>query len=710
MLRERIHQTRRELDAVSRELIKLHLLVARVLSADDWDLIDRITTQKAVNIGDQARARQCKKFINLQKTQHPPQLHENKKTVVNLSGVPLEEAAYSALSKGLNFAVAPSSIPVKDILCGVEKAVMVLPEETAEEIRQETVRILKGSNKPKDNLTGAERRALRALKSNETLTVLPADKGNAAVVLATSDYNQKIAALLEDKTYRKLKKDPTDSIERKTLLLLKKSPFPEEICQQLRPQCSRTPRLYGLPKIHKPDVPLRPIISTIGSPTYRLAKHLASLLNSFTCDSPHHVRNSAEFVHTIKSLRLNPCDMMVSFDVVSLFTKVPIKDTMDLLEGNFAEDVLRLFRHVLTTSYFSFNGQFYEQTDGVAMGSPLSPVIANFYMKYFEERALDLAPLKPRCWFRYVDDTFVIWPHGPDNLKGFLNHLNSINPCIQFTMETESEGHLPFLDIDIYKRPDGSLGHTVYRKPTHTNLYLNAKSHHHPSSKQAALSTLVHRARALCDQESLRAELEFLKNIFKRNGYNDRQIQRALNRQPNSIQPDDRRGTVAFLPFVGTIFNRISRVLSRHNIKSVGLPPKKISNFLRPVKDHLGLRTPGIYRIPCECGKVYIGQTGRSVDTRLKEHQRHIRLEHPDKSAVAEHSIDLDHRIEFHKTAIITSKSRYLDRIILEAVEIELHPNNMNKETGFSLNKSWKPLISCLKRNTTSHSNSSPCH
>jgi hypothetical protein len=72
----------------------------------------------------------------------------------------LEEAAYSALSKGLNFAVAPESIPVKDILCGVEKTIMALTEETAEEIRQETATILKGSNKPKDNLTCAERRAL----------------------------------------------------------------------------------------------------------------------------------------------------------------------------------------------------------------------------------------------------------------------------------------------------------------------------------------------------------------------------------------------------------------------------------------------------------------------------------------------------------------------------------------------------------------------
>jgi hypothetical protein len=110
----------------------------------------------------------------------------------------------------------------------VEKAIMALPEETAGEIRQETVRNLRGSNKPKDNLTCTERRALRPLKSNRTLTVLPADKRNAAVVLGTSDCNQKIVALLDDTTYKKLKKDPTDSVERKTVL--KQSPLAEETC------------------------------------------------------------------------------------------------------------------------------------------------------------------------------------------------------------------------------------------------------------------------------------------------------------------------------------------------------------------------------------------------------------------------------------------------------------------------------------------------
>jgi hypothetical protein len=322
------------------------------------------------------------------------------------------------------------------------------------------------------------------------------------------------------------------------------------------------------------------------------------------------------------------------------------------------------------------------------MGSPLSPVTAKLYMEAYEKASLESARLKPRCWFRFVDDTFAISQHGPDKIEDFLHHLKSIHQSIQFIMETESEGHLPFLDLDIYRRPDGSLGHEVYRKPTHTNIYLNAKSHHHPSNKQAVLSTLIHRARALCDVECLQAELVLLKDVFKENGYNDRQIYRALNRRQHLPQPDNEPKAIAFFPFVGTVFNRISRVLARNNIKSLGLSHMKLSSLLRPVKDHLGLRTLGIYRIPCECGRVYIGQTGRSVDIRLKEHQWRIRLEHPDKAAVAEHSIDQGHRNHFHYSAILASKTRYMDRIVREAIEIELHPYNINRECGFCLSKS----------------------
>jgi hypothetical protein len=110
------------------------------------------------------------------------------------------------------------------------------------------------------------------------------------VILNTVDYEQKINAILEDSTYKELTKDPTDSVERKTALLLKKSKLAEDICKRLRPTGTRPPRLYGLPEIHKEGMPLRPIISNIGAPTYQLSKYLATLLRPFVGPSIHHVK------------------------------------------------------------------------------------------------------------------------------------------------------------------------------------------------------------------------------------------------------------------------------------------------------------------------------------------------------------------------------------------------------------------------------------
>jgi len=145
---------------------------------------------------------------------------------------------------------------------------------------------------------------------------------------------------------------------------------------------------------------------------------------------------------------------MVSFDVVSLFTKVPVEESLTLLSQHFNKEILSLYKHVLTSTYFCVDSQFYEQTDGVVMGFQLTPVIANSFMEDIETKAIEKASHKPACWYRYVYDTFVVWPHGQEKLMEFLNHLYVIHNKIQLTMEIEETGHLPFLDIDIYRKMD----------------------------------------------------------------------------------------------------------------------------------------------------------------------------------------------------------------------------------------------------------------
>jgi hypothetical protein len=143
---------------------------------------------------------------------------------------------------------------------------------------------------------------------------------------------------------------------------------------------------------------------------------------------------------------------------------------------------------------------------------------------------------------------------------------------------------------------------------------------------------------------------------------------------------------------VGTVFNRISRVQAGHNIKSVGMTHIKFSNLLPPLCQRRPRTKDTRYRIPRDCSRVYIEQTGRSVDIGLKEHRQHMQLEHPDKSAVAEHSIDQEHT--FNSTMLPSSPRKPDIWTALLRRPLRL---NSTREGGFCLSKSWKPLIGSLK-------------
>ena len=204
---------------------------------------------------------------------------------VNLSLKKLTPAQLQALSRGLNFAPSPQFVPKAHIVASVEAAITRsgASEEQATKARIGVIGALSRAKPPPKNTLPEERQAVKQLASDKNIVVLPADKGRATVVMDREDYNTKMKALLDDKnTYKPVAKDPTSALERKMnsilLDLRRKGRLSEETYHHLRSSVGSVPRLYDLPKVHKPDTPLRPIVSFISSPTCRLSKFHASLL------------------------------------------------------------------------------------------------------------------------------------------------------------------------------------------------------------------------------------------------------------------------------------------------------------------------------------------------------------------------------------------------------------------------------------------------
>ena len=202
----------------------------------------------------------------------------------------------------------------------------------------------------------------------------------------------------------------------------------------------------------------------------------------------------------------------------------------------------------------------------------------------------------------------------------------------------------------------------------------------------------------ICEPQYLNQELAYLQATFCANGYSKSEFQRAIKPKTpapetqNSIPPIGK----AFLPYIKNTTERIGHILKKHNITTTYKPTRKIKEILRSAKDSRDpLCTAGIYRIPCDCGQVYIGTTERTAKTRVQEHMRHCHLGQPDKSAVAEHScLNADHNILFDNTQVLANTKHYYSRLHREAIEIFKHKNSFNKkEESMKINKIWTPVL-----------------
>ncbi|XP_071801298.1 uncharacterized protein [Asterias amurensis] len=636
-----------------------------------------------------------------------------KHTVVNLSNRSITETETSVLSLGMNFAQPPKSIPTEEIIQSTEQALKHLSKTEKIDVRIKINEVLRKAKPAKSNLSKVEQAALRELRRDESIHILPADKGNATVIMDRTEYTDKVSNILSSGSYRPLPKDPTPSIEKrvasKLLSIHRSGALSVPLYRRLRPSSSTCPRFFGNPKIHKPEVPLRPIVASRESPTYDTAKYLAKVLRPLVGLTEHHVSNSTQFVDITRNLTLQPTDILVSFDVESLFTNVPTDEACFLAKERLSHDpslpdrtglspdqIHDLLYTCVSSSCFQFQGKYYEQTAGTSMGSPISPVLADIFMEEFESSSLLTADLRPSLWLRYVDDTFVVWPHGQDSLHEFLQYLNQQHSSIKFTMEQEHSGKLPFLDVLITRNQDGTLHHSIYRKPTHTDRYLHQRSFHHPAIKSSVNRALVQRAYTICDPDSLQHELQHITTSLQRNGYNAKQVKTSKPVPPDQrvsyTQGQTHTPTVS-LPYLGPPSHRLQRIFKEAGIKVYHSAPKKLHGSLQSHKDKKDPSArAGVYRIPCECGKVYVGETGRNLPTRLKEHRAHGRRGDFDKSAIVKHSHIADHRVNWDAAEIIAPIQAWHPRRIREAIEIHKH-DTVPQDIGFHISDIWLPFL-----------------
>ena len=380
---------------------------------------------------------------------------------------------------------------------------------------------------------------------------------------------------------------------------------------------------------------------------------------------------------------------MVSFDFESLFTNIPLDETIKIcaervfqqkkkVKGLLKRHFIKLLTFATKSSCFIFNGVYYCQIDGVAMGSPLGPTLANLFLAYHEEKWLKDCPVqfKPTFYRRYVDDIFLLFDKR-DHVKKFLRYMNSRHKNIKFTFEEEQNDTMSFLDIKI-TRELGKLTTSVYRKKTFSGVYLNYGSFLPVDYKKGLIATLLHRTYTICsDYVRLHEEIIKLKTIWQKNNFPlffiDKCIKKFLDkifiRKPQQQSTGKKEFTIP-LVFLGKLSLQIKKKLQSIfrevspgiKLKIVFSSPNRLrSGFM--FKDRLPREMDSmcLYKFSCDtCNCIYLGETKRHFLVRSYEHigcsistNNRLAQNTNTQTTVNKHSIDFGHNIDLSNFSIV---------------------------------------------------------
>lgn len=485
------------------------------------------------------------------------------------------------------------------------------------------------------NLASSESDLLATLHNNEDLVIRSADKGGRWVVMGAPQYRAECLRQLNDtRFYRRLPELLPDTSSRiSTILgdLLQRRFISRSEFRFLMPPDIPNPRRFSvLPKIHKPHEagqmpPGRPIIADVRTNSSATAKLIEFFLNPLARKLPSYVRDSFHLVALLRSARLHPCSLLVTFDVRSLYTNVPVEEGIQRVRRAFLRqpdpnrpdaEILELLHLSLTHNDFVYEDQTYVQISGVAMGKAFGGSFCNVYMGEWEMTALASAYLRPSLWLRYQDDILCLWEHSADALDAFARHLNAQDRSIQVEMQ-HSPTAIRFLDLELFR--DGTeVGHRVAFKQTDSHLLLPSNSHHPPHTHRGVLYSLLLRWATLSKKrEDFQHTCGIVFSSWRAQG-----VSRSLLRSSVDRVLD----TTGFSSTWGPGFSACGS--PRCGACAFADPRVTFTadGTLFPILHRLSCTTRGcVYVIQCSlCSATYVGQTGNTLRQRLSEHLRRV--------------------------------------------------------------------------------------
>ena len=342
---------------------------------------------------------------------------------------------------------------------------------------------------------------------------------------------------------------------------------------------------------------------------------------------------------------------MSSLDVTSLFTNIPVDETIDICcDELFKNDTVingmnrEIFRELLVLALketcFVFDDKLYQQIDGVSMGSPLGPILANAFLAFHEQKWIDNCPadIKPIVYRRYVDDVFILCRDKEHHMK-FLNYMNTMHRNITFTDEVEENDTLSFLDISLKRINDTDKFVTnVYRKQTFSGVFTNFFSCLPISFKAGLISTLLFRGFVISSSSDVfHKEVEYLKGVLHKNAFPNEFIDNCISRFFNKkykepVTTVNLQTVCISLPYFGKlsleIRNRLRRLVSTHlrncKLTIIFKSGRKLKNMFK-FKDvmPMSLQSFILYSYTCRtCNCSYIGKSDRHCHVRWCEHLR----------------------------------------------------------------------------------------